>query len=132
MIENQRHPAFPWDECQASMFLSIIALQVAIDSEGIPERFRIGVATDYIHWLGRLMRSDVASSVYVSGDTVLPEWFDDLLFAAQQIAMARRVLGEALDVPIGRVKDDPWVIPIFKDTIATSLADGGAAAGGHQ
>ncbi|NDU90164.1 MAG: hypothetical protein G3I08_09875 [Ferrovum sp.] len=132
MIETQRHPALPWDEHEAGVFLSIMALQVASDSEGVPERFRIGVATDYIHWLGRLMRSDVAASEYVARDRVPPEWLDDLVFAAQQIAKARRILGEALDVPIGRVTDDPWVAPIFKDAIIASLVDGGAVMGSHQ
>jgi len=122
MIETQRlDPTIAWDVHEASMFLSIIALQVAIDAEGMPERFRIGVATDHIHWLGRGMRSDVAAGVYVGRDPVPPEWLDDLTFAAQQIAGARRILGEGLDVPIGRVNDDPWVAPAFKRTIAELL-----------
>jgi hypothetical protein len=128
MIETQRlDSALAWDLHEAGVFLSIIALQVATDSEGTSERFRIGVATDHIHWLGRLMRSDVAATAYVAPDTVPPGWLDDLVFAAQQIAKARRRLGEALDAPIGRVKDDPWVPPVFKSAIAVSSADEGVA-----
>jgi hypothetical protein len=130
MIETQRlDPNRAWDLHEASMFLSIIALQVAIGAAGGQERFRIGIATDYIHWLGRLMRSDVAAGVYVARDPVPPEWLDDLTFAAHQVADARRVLGEALEIPIRRVNDDPWVAPAFKRTIATSIADLGAASG---
>jgi len=56
----------------------------------IQERFRIGVATDYIHLLGRLMRSDLAAGVYVVRDPVPPELLDDLTFAAHLVADARR------------------------------------------
>jgi hypothetical protein len=129
MIETQRlDPNRVWDLHEACMFLSIIALQVAIGAAHAQERFRIGVATDHIHWLGRLMRSDVATGVYVVRDPVPPSWLDDLTFAAHQVAEARRVLGEALEMPIRRVNDDPWVAPAFK-RIATSTADLGAAAG---
>jgi hypothetical protein len=60
------------------------------------------------------MRSDAAANVYVGLDTVPAEWLDDLVLAAESIAQARGALGEALDVPIGLVKDDPWVASIFK------------------
>jgi hypothetical protein len=124
MIETQRlDPTIGWAAHEASVFLSIIALRVAIDAEGTPKRFRIGVATDYIHWLGRLMRSDVAASVYVVRDPVPPAWLDDLNFAANRIANARRVLGEALDAPIDRVNNDPWVAPLFKRAIPVFVSD---------
>jgi hypothetical protein len=123
MIETQRlDSTSAWDLHEASLFLSIIALQVAIDSEGTSERFRVGVACDYIHWLGRLMRTDLAASVYVARDTVPPGWLDDLVFAAQQVANASRRLGDVLDVSIGRVKDDPWVAPVFKAAIKASAS----------
>lgn len=122
VIETQRFDhAFAWDAHEASVFLSIIALQVAIHADDSPECFRIGVASDYIHWLGRLMRSDVAARAYGDQNTVPPEWLDDLIFVVQQIAKARRVLGAVLDAPIGRVKGDPWVTPVFKHTITKFL-----------
>jgi hypothetical protein len=131
MIESQRlNPDCAWVLHEAGLFLSIIALRVATDAaEGTQERFRIGVATDYIHWLGRLMRSDVAAGVYVVRDPVAPQWLNDLKFAAHQVADARRVLGESLEIPIRRVIDDPWVAPAFKRTIVTSIADLGADSG---
>ena len=127
MIETQRvDPTHAWDMHEASVFLSVIALHVAIDAVSISERFRIGVANDYIYWLGRLMRSDVAG-IHLAQGSLLPEWLDDLTFAAHQIADARRVLGETLDVAIGRLNDDPWVAPVFKRAIAESVGNPGAS-----
>lgn len=122
MIETQRLDR-SIEALQAGLFLSIIALQVVTDSEAIIERYRIGVANDYIHWLGRLMRSDVAASMYVTRDRVFPDWLDDLSSAAQQLAKARGALGDMLDTAIARVKNDPWVAPIFKDAITAALSD---------
>jgi hypothetical protein len=132
MIETQRlDPTVAWAAHEASVFLSIIALRVAIDAEGTPSRFRIGVATDYIHWLGRLMRSDVAASVYVGRDPVPPEWLNDVNFAAKQIANARRVLGEELEAPIDRVNRDLWVAQIFKRSISVFASGPEGAAPSH-
>ncbi|MGV8889943.1 MAG: VPA1262 family N-terminal domain-containing protein [Pseudomonas sp.] len=124
MIETQRLD-YSTEAHQTSLYLSIIALQVVTDSEDISERYRIGVANDYIHWLGRLMRSHVAASMYVTRDRVFPDWLDNLTFAAQQLAKARRALGDTLDKSIARVKNDPWVAPIFKDAITAALSDAG-------
>jgi hypothetical protein len=60
---------------------------------------------------------------------VPPELLDDLTFAAHLAADARRILGEALEIPIRRVNDDPWVAPAFKRTIATSIAEPGGSFG---
>jgi len=129
MIETQRlDPSRAWDLHEAAMFLSIMALKAAIGAEGSRQQLRIGVATDYIHWLGRLMRSDVAAGVYVSQDPVPPEYIEDLRFAALQVAVARLVLGEALEAPIRRVNDDPWVAPVFKSTITSLRTDQGAVS----
>jgi hypothetical protein len=122
IVETQRFEKnLTWDAHEAALFLCIIALKVAVMAEA-PAQYRIGVAADYTHWLGRLMRSDAAANVYVGLDTVPPEWLDDLVFAAQSIAKARFVLGEVLDVPIGLVKDDPWVASIFKANLESFLA----------
>ena len=96
MIETQRlEEGISWDVHGASLFLCIIALDVAIDFKAAPVRFRIGLATDYIHWLGRLMRSDVAVSAYVAEDNVPQEWKDDLVFAAEQVTKAARPLAKS-------------------------------------
>jgi hypothetical protein len=122
MIETQRlDPNRAWNLHEAAVFLSIITLRVAIGAVDTQERFRIGVAVDYIHWLGSLMRSDVAAGVYVVLDPVPTELLDDLTFAAHQVADARRVLGEPLEVPIRRVNEDPWVAGAFKREIDASL-----------
>jgi hypothetical protein len=121
MIETQRFDSsLTWPMHEAGLFLSMIALQVAIDSEAATMSARIGLATDYIHWLGRLVRSDVAASYYVDLEQVPPEILSDLLLVAKQVAKAREVLGEALDEPIVRLKRDDWVPRLFKDMLATS------------
>jgi hypothetical protein len=120
MIETQRfEETISWDTYEAALFLSIIALEVAIDSTAAP-RFRIGLATDYIHWLGRLMRSDDAASAYGARDNVPQEWKDDLIFASEQVTKARQALGQELDMPIGLVKDDPWVAKMFKEQLGSN------------
>ena len=118
MIEAQRiEQSLSWQVHESALFLSIIALEVA-SSVDAPKPHRVGVATDYVHWLGRLMRSDVAAHAYVAPDPVPSEWLDDLVFAAQAVTKARLALGDVLDGPVGRVKDDPWVAPMFKDRLA--------------
>ena len=121
-VETQRlEQSAAWEAHEAALFLCIIALKIAVQGDA-PESYRIGVATDHIHWLGRLMRSDVAASVYVNGDDVPCGWRDDFEFGIQTVARARRELGDALDVPIGRIMNDPWVAPIFKEKLKASLA----------
>lgn len=120
MIEAQRYVQ-DGEALQASIYLASIALLVSAESEVIPQRFRIGVANDYIHWLGRIMRSEVASNMYGDPDEVPLGWMTDLNFAAQQLGKARRALGEALETSIGHVLQDPWVSPAFKNTISTAL-----------
>ncbi|MFW6856695.1 VPA1262 family N-terminal domain-containing protein [Burkholderia gladioli] len=121
LIETQRfEQAIAWGAHEVGLFLSIIALNVAVLSDA-PESHRIGVATDYIHWLGRLMRSDIAAGIYVAHDIALPGFLNDLIFAAKTIAKVRYVLGEDLNVPIDRIKDDPWVASIFREELLSSL-----------
>ena len=121
LIETQRFEhLITWDAHQVALFLSIIALDVAVLAD-TPESHRIGVATDYIHWLGRLMRSDIAVGMYEARDIALTEFLDDLIFAAQKIAKVRQALGENLNASIDRVKEDRWVAPIFREKLLSSL-----------
>lgn len=122
LIETQRH-AFTWEAHEACLILSIIALEVAAHLEAGPISFRVGLATDYIHWIGRLMRSDTAATKYGSGNILVEEWEHDLTYAAQKLVHVNRVLGGALDPAIARVNDDPWVTPVFKNAIANSFAE---------
>ncbi|CAB3806541.1 VPA1262 family N-terminal domain-containing protein [Pararobbsia alpina] len=121
LIETQRFEhRVAWDAHEVALFLSIIALNVAVLAEA-PKSYRIGVAADYIHWLGRLMRSDMAAGMYVARDIVPSELLDGPMFAAQTIAKVRHVLGEDLNSPIDRVKDDPWIAPNFREMLLSSL-----------
>lgn len=116
MIEAQRYVQ-DREALQASIYLVSIALLVSAKSEASPKKYRIGVASDYIHWLGRIMRSEIALGMYGNLDEVPPGRVTDLNFAAQQLGEARRALGEALETPISHVLQDPWVAPALKNAI---------------
>jgi hypothetical protein len=120
MIETQRC-AQCGEVLQASIYLASIALLVSAESENIPRNLRVGVASDYIHWLGRIMRSEFAYSMYSEPDEVPLGWQKDLNFAAQQIGKARRALGEVLETSINNVLQDPLVSTVFKNTISAEL-----------
>ena len=122
MIETQRNDRSA-EALQVALSLSTIALQVIIHAEDMDERFRKGIAIDYIHCLGRIMRSDTAASMFATRKTIFPEWLEDLTSVSQQLARARLALGEPLDAPIAQVKNDLWVASIFKETIAAALID---------
>lgn len=124
IIETQRFDlGIDWDAHQASLAIAVIALQFSITADDTPKNFRIGIATDYIHWLGRLMRADIANSIFRAHGTETSSQLDNLVLAANVAAQARLKLGEPLDAPIDRLKDDPCVVPIFKEKLAAFLAD---------
>jgi len=118
-IETQRFSDVAWDVHRAALFLSIIALEVA-STANAPEAHRVGLASDYIHWLGRLMRSDIAAMMYVTSDAQIPDIVDDLSLAAEAISRIRSTLGDQLIPPIRMVMDDPWVPAVFKEKLSLS------------
>jgi len=120
MIETQRNDRSA-ETVQVALSLSTIALQVVTEAEGMDLRFRNGIAIDYIHWLGRIMRSDTAASMFPIHGNVFPDWLEDLTSVSQQLAKARLALGEPLDASIAQVKNDLWVAPILKESIAAAL-----------
>jgi hypothetical protein len=121
MVETQRFESrLSAEALEIGVCLVSVGLEVAIAAETAKEEFRVGMAADYIHWMGRLARSDAASSRFDAGGTLPDIWRDDLSFAAQQILAARRVLGEKLDEPIRRVREDSLVLSGFKALLAVS------------
>ena len=117
LIETQRFEhTIAWGAHEVALFLSVIALHVAVLADA-PDSHRIGVATDYIHWLGRLMRSDIAAEMYVDRHAVPSGLLEDLAFAARTIAKVRDVLGDDLNTSIDLVRDDPWVAPFFREKL---------------
>jgi hypothetical protein len=122
MIETQRYD-YEYEAHEAGLMLSIIALEIAASSAAGSLQIRAGLTADYIHWIGRLMRSNIVSIKYRDGEIVIPEWSQDLLLTAQRLAEVRRELGSILDPAFARINNDPWVSPFFKSTLASSLAE---------
>lgn len=120
MIETQRNDRSA-EALQVALSLATIALQVVIHAEDMDERFRKGIAIDYIYCLGRIMRSDTAASMFVSHEIIFPEWVEDLTAVSKKLARARLALGELLDAAITQVKNDLWVASIFKESITDAL-----------
>jgi hypothetical protein len=79
------------------------------------------MATDYIHWIGRLARSHIASIRFADGETLVDIARDDLSFAAGQVLAARNALGSRLDEPIGRVLEDALVLSTVKGFLGGKL-----------
>jgi hypothetical protein len=106
---------------ETGVFLVSVGLEVAIKSEKADERFRLGIARDYIHWLARLTRSDLAESRYDKRLGLPDEGLGDLQFAVAQVVAARQALGEEIDESIKRLLDDPLVLPLVKDLLGTMI-----------
>ena len=102
-----------WDPFFAGLCLVIIGLDVARSAKHAPIQHRLGLATDYIHFLGRLLRSWVSEELYGH-----PE---DLAFGenfgreALHLAKALRAeLGSDLDAALDRLMEDSMLPDAFK------------------
>jgi hypothetical protein len=102
------------DALETGICLVSIGLEIAIVSESAAMNFRVGMAIDYIHWLGRLLRSDIGSDMYERLENIPEVWAEDLTLAARQVSRAREVLGSAIEESARRVYDDPLVVTRFK------------------
>jgi hypothetical protein len=117
-IETQRFGSeIAGDSLLNGICLISVGLEVAIAAETAKLEFRVGLAADYIHWMGRFMRSDIAFGICNTGTTIPDIVGNDLVFTARQIAIARRVLGDMLAEPVSRVLSDPLVVPAFKEMV---------------
>lgn len=118
MVEAQRFEfGLSVEALEFGICLVSVGLEVATAAETEKEEFRVGMAADYIHWIGRLTRSHVASMRFEPGETLRDVARDDLSFAARQVLRAREVLGNKLDEPIGRVLEDALVLGAFKNLL---------------
>jgi hypothetical protein len=83
LIETQRFEhGLSFAVIERGLCVAIVALEVAIRSGAAEKHFRVGMASDYIHWLGRLTRSDAASTRFGKANLLRDRARDDLLFAA--------------------------------------------------
>jgi hypothetical protein len=118
MVEAQRFDSgLSVEALETGICLVNVGLEVAMTAEAEKQEFRVGMATDYIHWIGRLARSHIASLRFGSRETLRDTARDDLKFAARQVLATRSVLGDKLEEPIGRVLEDALVLGAFKDLL---------------
>lgn len=123
IIESQRFDiSLAFEALETGVFLTSIGLEVAIMSVNVDGRFRTGMATDYVHWLGRLTRSELAESRFEARLGLPDEGFIDVKFAAAQVLAARKTLGEKLDDAVRAVLDDPLVLPLIKTLLGNGAS----------
>lgn len=98
-----------------------LGLEVAriVDAQ---QKFKEGIAIDYIHWSGRLARSETAHIRFDGGAKWDDHWSADLSFCVNQVRAARAALGSALEVAMNRVLNDAFVLPAFKEMVAGKRA----------
>jgi hypothetical protein len=123
IIESQRFEVnLAFEAFETGVFLTSVGLEVAIMSAKVNKQFRTGMATDYIHWLGRLTRSDIAECRFDKRLGLPDDGFTDLKFAVAQVLSARKALGEKLDEAICSVLDDPLMLPLVKELLGDSAS----------
>jgi hypothetical protein len=98
---------------QIATCLISLGLEIAVVST-VELRFREGVACDYVHWAGRLMRSDAARIRLALGAEASDLWMDDFTFLARQILQAKSILGEPVQTATLRILGDPLVASEFE------------------
>jgi hypothetical protein len=107
-----------FERLEAATCVVAVVLDIAIRSENAKPAHRTGMATDYIHWMGRLARSEVAATRFAIDEHMRDLWRADFLLAANKVALARQALGDDLARPVQRILADPLVIPAFKAAVS--------------
>jgi hypothetical protein len=101
---------------QIATCLISLGLEVAATANA-PENFREGMAADYIHWTGRLMRSESTRTRFDHSEAFDEFWRDDVVYCAGQILAVRAGLGSKVEDAITRLLADDMVLPAFKDMV---------------
>ena len=96
-----------------------LGLEVAMAANA-PDHHREGMAADYVHWSGRLMRSEAAQTRFEHAGTLDEFWRDDVAFCARQITAAHASLGPKVATATARVLADAMVLPVFKDMLSAA------------
>jgi hypothetical protein len=118
-IEFRRGPHdASFNALQIATCLVSLVLEVAITAD-TPQNLREGMASDYVHWAGRVMRSEEAQARLMVGRGMNDPWQEDIRFLAQQIRRGKEALRERFQGAIGRIMDDPHVLSEFKLDIAS-------------
>lgn len=122
LIETQRFDhKVAWDALQSALVLASVALRVAVLAAA-KQSYRIFLAIDYIHCVGRLVRSQLATEMYGDKAAFLHEFGHDLTELAEVISKARQALGPPLDESIALLKADPYVLPAFRRELLRALS----------
>jgi hypothetical protein len=120
-IELQRgNPGQSGDSLSGAMCLVNIALRVAIASTKSEATPRIGLAADYVHWYGRVTRSEIAATLLDSEYGRVPGLSDDVDSAAASVLKAGELFGEPLDAAISRLRDDQLIVSSVKVALVDS------------
>jgi hypothetical protein len=101
---------------QITACLISLGLEVALTASA-PDDHRQGMAVDYVHWAGRLMRSEPARIRFDHANGFDEFWQDDVAHCAHQLLAARAGLGSKVEAAITRVLQDDMVLPAFKDML---------------
>lgn len=115
MVESQRYSlSLSFQALEYGVGVACVALEVALRSQSASAAHRSGLTVDYVHWLGRLLRSDMASS-WLVWDLPDDSSRQTVVLAAHQV----RELAQMLSVPVTvalpwHLLDDPLVGPWFK------------------
>lgn len=102
--------------------LQIVACLISLGLEvtmaaNAPDHHREGMAADYVHWSGRLMRSEAAQTRFEHAGALDEFWRDDVAFCARQITAAYASLGPKVAAATACVLADAMVLPVFKDML---------------
>ena len=108
-LERQRGVGWNWvDTAGAAVYTIIVALHAVLFSTTAPIAHRIGAATDYIHWFGRLLRTEMVDTILEQAPSGL-NVVGDMDLAINAILECRVVLGDRLAEPLQRLIDDPYI-----------------------
>ena len=111
-----------WDPFIAGLCLVIIGLEVARSAKHAPLQHRLGLATDYIHFLGRLLRSWVSEELYGHPEDLA---FGEN-FGREALDLAKAVRAELdsnLDTALGRLMTDSMLPDVFTKLLHGQAAD---------
>jgi hypothetical protein len=119
-IELQRGNRPSGDSLSGAMCLINIGLRVAIASTKSEATQRIGLAVDYVHWYGRLTRSEIAATLLDSEYGRFPGLSDDVDSAAALVLKAGELFGEPIDAATSRLRDDQLIVSSVKAALVDS------------
>lgn len=96
------------DTAGAAVYTIVVALHAIRLSTAAPIAHRVGAATDYIHWFGRLLRTEMVDSILEQAPNGL-NVVGDMDLAINAILECCTELGDRLAEPVQRLIDDPFI-----------------------